>query len=127
MILPFCLLLQWSITPGSAIVREIKPAAGIGWRNVSVSPVSDRYGNDYIRKPQMVRLGVENANINVRANEEDFPKLAKMKTVAVDMGENGVFAGDEFLAVSGAGSSEFNFECVNMAEFSRLCLTCFLD
>lgn len=101
------LLYLWSLTPGAPMVMEIKPAAAIGWRNVGVTPVIDRFGNDSLRRPEIIRIGVDNTCINVRASEQNYPKVATMKTDAVDMGENGAFAAGEFLTLSSPGTSKF--------------------
>lgn len=73
------LLYLWGQTPGAPKVHEIKPGAAIGYRNIGVHSVSDRYGNQYIRKPRLVKLpcdiGTSSFSLNVREDESDYPKL----------------------------------------------------
>jgi hypothetical protein len=118
------LLFLWSQTPGAPIVSEIKPGAAIGFRNMGVHSVADRYGNEFIRKPRLVKLEINNGSndksysLDVRENESDYPKLDKMTTVAVDCGENGLFTADEFRTLSTPGSMEL----ISPEEIAEVCV-----
>jgi hypothetical protein len=118
------LLFLWSQTPGAPVVSEIKPGAAIGFRNVGVHSVADRYGNEFIRKPRLVQLQISNGSadsfhsLDVRENECDYPKLDKMITVAVDCGENGLFTADEFRTLSTPGSMEL----ISPEEIAEVCV-----
>jgi hypothetical protein len=120
------LLFLWSQTPGAPTVHEIKPGAAIGFRNVGVHSVTDRYGNKYIRKPRLVQLQVKNNDgggassvvMDVRENELDYAKLAKMSTIAIDMGESGLFTADEFRTLSAPGSMEL----ISPEEVAEVCI-----
>ena len=117
------LLFLWSQTPGAPIVHEIKPGAAVGFRNMGVHSVSDRYGNKFIREPRLVKLEINNGDgisysLDVRENESDYPNLEKMTTVAVDLGENGLFTADEFRTLSAPGSMEL----VSPEEIAEVCV-----
>ena len=116
------LLYLWGQTPGAPTVHEIKPGAAIGYRNVGVHEVSDRYGNEYIRKPRLVALPLDinssSVSLNVREDESDYLKLEKMTAVAVDMGENGMYAADEFRVLSAPGSMEL----ISPEEIAEVCV-----
>jgi len=100
------LLFLWSRTPGAPSVREIKPAAGIGYRQIDVHKVKDRYGNSFLRQPRLQLVKEEEQTINVREPLDNYPPLIPMQTVTVDCGENGLFSADEFRALSAPGSME---------------------
>lgn len=71
----------------------IKPGADIGFRNMGVHSVFDRYGNEYIRKP---RLQKPPLLLNIREDESHYPPVCKLNTAAVDSGESGLLTADEF-------------------------------
>jgi hypothetical protein len=115
------LLYLWGQTPGAPAVHKIMPGAAIGYRNIGVHPVSNRYGNNYIRRPRLLRLDGDSgeASLNVRENEaEDYPKLKEMTAVAVDMGENGLMTADEFRILSAPGSMEM----ISPEEIAEICV-----
>ena len=113
------LLYLWSQTPGAPRVMEIKPAAAIGYRRVGVHLVKDRYGNEFIRKPRILKLKVGDGTVlNVREDEASYRKLAKMVVVGVDMGENGLLTADEFRTLSAAGSMEL----ITPEEIAEVCV-----
>jgi hypothetical protein len=114
------LLYLWGQTPGAPAVHEIKPGAAIGYRNIGVHSVSDRYGNNYIRRPRLLRLDGDSgeSSLNVRENESDYPKLKEMTAVAVDMGENGLMTADEFRILSAPGSMEM----ISPEEIAEVCV-----
>ena len=80
-------------------------AAGIGYRNIGVHAIRDRYGNSFLRQPRLEKP-LEEQKLNVRESAENYPPIAPMQTVAVDCGENGLFSADEFRALSAPGSME---------------------
>lgn len=103
-------------------MHEVKPGAGIGFRNIGIHPVSDRYGNDYIRKPHLLQLRPNDcgsdSSLDLREDESLYQRLTKMTTVAVDMGENGLFTADEFRTLSAPGSMEM----ISPQEISEVCV-----
>lgn len=103
-------------------IHEIKPGAAIGFRNMGIHSVSDRYGNEYIRKPRLQKLklnGNESASLlNVREDSTNYPTLGKLVTVAVDSGENGLLTADEFRTLTAPGSMEF----ISPEEISEVCV-----
>ncbi len=116
------LLFLWALTPGAPAVHEIKPGAAIGFRNIGVHKVSDRYGNNYIRKPRLLQMKLDDPKnpqqVNVREDESQYPKLDEMTTVTVDLGENGLFTADEFRTISAPGSMEL----ISPEEISEVCV-----
>ena len=119
------LLYLWSQTPGAPTVHEVKPGAAIGYRNIGVHAVSDRYGNVYIRKPRLVPLTNSTNDkqhgssvLDVREDEGAYHKLDKMTTLAVDMGENGLFSAEEFRTLSAPGSMEL----ISPEEIAEVCV-----
>jgi hypothetical protein len=101
------LLMLWSQTPGAPSVKELKPAAAIGYRAVNVRRVQDQYGNGSIRKCRVLDLNhTSQLNLHEPATSEDYPELGPLELSVVDMGENGVFARDEFLTITAPNQME---------------------
>jgi hypothetical protein len=111
------LLYLWGQTPGAPAVHEIKPAAAIGYRDIDVHNVTDRFKNQYIRQPRLMNLTKEKS-LNVRENESDYAKLQPMAAVTVDMGENGFMTADEFRILSAPGSMEM----ISPEEIAEVCV-----
>jgi hypothetical protein len=96
-----CLLAR---TPGAPLVKEIKPAAAIAWKRIAYGP---------IRRGGKVLSQVEAAP---RALGDTFSTHdpaacrvldAPVENVFIDTGENGVFALEEFAAVTAHDQMEF--------------------
>jgi len=101
------LLYLWSQTPGAPAVLELKPAATIGYRNIGVASVNDRYKNKHIRQSRVVELNMEGINeVDVRESAKEYRVIAPMRTSIVDTGENGVFTADEFMTITAPGLME---------------------
>ena len=60
------LLMLWSMTPGAPVVKEVKPAAAIGYKSMDVREVSDIHGNSSIFGGRIMYL---------RENEEKLLSL----------------------------------------------------
>jgi hypothetical protein len=96
--------------PGWPIVKEIKPAAMIGWKDVDKNTIK-RGGKTY----QLYDCGVERAyNLENGATfayetmKEQGVSIGKnLEGVFIDTGENGVFSLEEFKIVSSLGLMEF--------------------
>ena len=91
-------------TPDAPVTVEIKPTAAIAWRNIAFGPVR-RWGQviEKIDCPQPLSVDTaftENADGWVETGEV-------VESVYADVGENGVFARDEFETVSSLGQMEF--------------------
>ncbi len=91
-------------TPGAAATLEIKPTAAIGWREIAHGPV--RRGGRPIelfdcREPVSVARAFG-------AGEPAWTSLNRPLTAAyINMGENGLFAREEFATITALGQMEF--------------------
>jgi hypothetical protein len=91
-------------TPGGPLVKEIKPAAMIGYRRVSYQTIKRR------GRPQMRFESVTQAldgRLNLRGDENRYRRLDKLRMAGVDTGENGFFARGEFETITHLNQMEF--------------------
>ena len=86
-------------------MKEVKPAAMIGYRAVTVKQVSDKHGNSDLFKPQQVSLS--SGVLNLRQENEQYERLETFNVAVVDTGENGVFTRGEFAAITALGQMEY--------------------
>lgn len=100
------LLFLLARTPGAPIVKEVKPAAMIGYRAVRVKRVSDKHGNDSLFAPKRVTLEAS-ATLSLAESETDYEKAGVLEVPVVDTGENGVFTRGEFAAITALGQMEY--------------------
>jgi hypothetical protein len=91
-------------TPGGPVVKEIKPAAMIGYRAVRTVPVRDRHGSDRLFEPATARA---TGAVDLRQTEDDFTPAGTHEVAVVDTGENGVFTRGEFAAITALGQMEY--------------------
>jgi len=93
-------------TPGGPIVKEIKPAAMIGYKKVSFQSLRNRRDNSPVHEyaPRTVHLDGE---IELSMPAERFKRLGELQMAGVDTGENGFFARGEFEAVTSINQMEF--------------------
>ena len=99
------LLFLLARTPNSPIVKEVKPAAMIGYRAVKVKQVSDKHGNSDLFAPKQVSLTGD--SLSLRQDLNDYDKVESFKVAVVDTGENGVFTRGEFAAITALGQMEY--------------------
>lgn len=99
------LLFLLARTPNAPIVKEVKPAAMIGYRGVRVKQVSDKYGNADLFSPKEIKL--DGKELNLRESQENYKKHADFQVAVVDTGENGVFTRGEFAAITALGQMEY--------------------
>jgi hypothetical protein len=104
------LLFLLSRTPGAPIVKELKPAALIGWKAIRKGkihragtpiPLYDCPVTEGYRLIPGESFSSKEVNIGTRINGKD------MDGVYVDTGENGIFSLDEFKAVSALGLMQY--------------------
>jgi NAD(P)-dependent dehydrogenase (short-subunit alcohol dehydrogenase family) len=89
-------------TPGAPAVTEVKPTATIGWREIAYGPVS-RGGKTFAKYDCGEAKGITEAfGDDPIWTGGDEP----LKSVFANMGENGVFARQEFETVTSLGSME---------------------
>jgi hypothetical protein len=100
------LLFLLARTPGSPIVKEVKPAAMIGYRAVRMRTARDKHGNSELYTPQRVSLS-EARDLDLRQSADAYEKVGKLDVPLVDTGENGVFTRGEFAAITALGQMEY--------------------
>jgi hypothetical protein len=104
------LLYTLSKTPGWPIIKEIKPAAMIGWKDIGKGVI--RRGN---RGYPLYDCPVEGAFRLMEGSTFSYeetdtgasPGGGQIEGVYIDTGENGVFSIDEFKAITSLGLMEF--------------------
>jgi hypothetical protein len=99
------LLFLLARTPNAPIVKEVKPAAMIGYRGVEVRPARDKHGNDDLFEPKTV--SVTQGALDLAEPIEGYTKQGKLEVAIVDTGENGVFTAGEFAAITALGQMEY--------------------
>ncbi len=91
-------------TPDGPLVKELKPAALIGYRRVSYNAVKRRGLPQLRYQSKSTRLdGV----ISLRGEENLYERLGKLRMAVVDTGENGRFARGEFETITHIDQMEF--------------------
>ena len=98
------LLFLMARTPDGPLVKELKPAAMIGYRRVSYQTVKLR------GRPQMLyesKLQNIDGRLTLRGDENQYKRIGKLKMAGVDTGENGFFARGEFETITHLNQMEF--------------------
>lgn len=98
------LLFLMARTPGGPLVKELKPAAMIGYRRVAYKTVKMRGRPQFRYQSQAQPLG---DMLNLRGDEGQYERLGKLHMAGVDTGENGFFARGEFEAITHINQMEF--------------------
>ncbi|HUF37539.1 MAG TPA: hypothetical protein VMN57_03360 [Anaerolineales bacterium] len=91
------LLFLMARTVGGPIVKELKPAALVGWIDTSFRAVKRRGKNVYRYTAQADRLS---GRLALSKPESAFETQEQLKLVVADTGENGVFAKGEFETIT---------------------------
>lgn len=91
-------------TPDGPLVKELKPAAMIGYRRVSYKTVRLRGQSQFRYESRAVPL---NGRLTLRGDETLYPKIDKLQMAGVDTGENGFFARGEFETITHIDQMEF--------------------
>jgi hypothetical protein len=93
-------------TPGGPIVKEIKPAAMIGYKKVNYQSLRDRRTHSPVvaYAPRSQSLDGE---LRLSLPKESFKAMGELGMAGVDTGENGFFARGEFEAVTSIHQMEF--------------------
>jgi len=100
------LLFLLARTPGAPIVKEVKPAAMIGYRAVEVRKVRDKHQNSDLYRPQQISLAGGD-HLELRDDAESYERDGELRVAIVDTGENGVFTRGEFSAITAFGQMEY--------------------
>lgn len=91
-------------TPDGPLVKELKPAAMIGYRRVAYKAVKLR-GQPQIRYQSVEQpLG---SRLLLRGDENQYERVEKLHMAGVDTGENGFFARGEFETITHTDQMEF--------------------
>jgi NAD(P)-dependent dehydrogenase (short-subunit alcohol dehydrogenase family) len=92
---------------GPTIVKEIKPAAVIGWREIGWGPIGARGGEIalYDCSPDDAVAVAEGASLE-RDGDFGTPTGGRLEGVYIDTGENGLFSAGEFAAITALGQME---------------------
>jgi hypothetical protein len=98
------LLFLLARTPDAPIVKEVKPAAMIGYRAVQVMEARDKHENSDLYVPREVALG---STLDLREDASAYDRAGRLTVPVVDTGENGVFTRGEFAAITALGQMEY--------------------
>jgi len=93
-------------TPGSAIVKEIKPGAMIGYADVAHRPITHKASGRTtgVFNNRQEPLG---DSLTLRGDASQYQRMADMTLPVVDTGENGLFTKGEFEAITSLRQMEF--------------------
>lgn len=98
------LLFLMARTPNAPIVKEIKPAAMIGYADINMRSVRER-GKPVLRyAPKTEKLGEA---LVLLEPPDEYDLRGELRVVVADTGENGFFAKGEFEAITAMNQMEF--------------------
>jgi hypothetical protein len=109
------LLFLMARTHGEPVVKEIKPAALIGFSGVDHRTVLEHGEPVHLYTAQTVPL---ESRLELRLATSNFERLSDLQLPVVDTGENGVFTKGEFEAITAIGQMEF----VTPEEVAHTCM-----
>jgi hypothetical protein len=109
------LLFLMARTPGSPIVKEVKPGALIGYREVEHRTIRERGETVWCYRAVREPLG---DRLDLTRDPEGFLRHIDLQLPVVDTGENGVFTKGEFEAITELGQMEL----VTPEEVAAVCL-----
>jgi len=98
------LLFLLARTPDAPIVKEVKPAAMIGYRGVRTIQVRDKHGNQQVFVPRATELS---DRLVLREDPTTYDVVGNLELSVVDTGENGLFTRGEFAAITALGQMEY--------------------
>jgi len=101
------LLFLMARTPRMAeIVKEIKPTATIGWKEIKYGPV--RKGGKAIELEDISFVNAEplSSKLELLRHGNNKPSIDMLEAVYIDTGENGIFSKGEFETISALGQME---------------------
>ncbi|MDR9450371.1 MAG: hypothetical protein RI637_04045 [Acidimicrobiia bacterium] len=109
------LLFLLARTHGEPVVKEVKPAALIGFSAVEYRTVLERGKPLCLYAAQTIPV---DSQIELRVATSNFERLADLQLPVVDTGENGVFTKGEFEAITSIGQMEY----VTPEEVAHTCM-----
>jgi len=92
---------------GPTVVKEIKPTAMIGWKQIGYGPIK-RHGKPYILYdcPPDQAVSVDDPANLVREGDFGQKQDRVLEAVYINTGENGLFAAGEFAMITALGQME---------------------
>jgi hypothetical protein len=109
------LLFLLARTFGEPIVKEVKPAALIGFSAVEHRTVLEHGEPVHLYAARAVPL---DGNLELRLATAEFERLSDLQLPVIDTGENGVFTKGEFEAITSIGQMEY----VTPEEVAHICM-----
>ncbi|MBI3740801.1 MAG: hypothetical protein HY257_03455, partial [Chloroflexi bacterium] len=91
-------------TPGAPIVKEIKPAAMIGYADITLRSITERGAPVLVYESKIESLADA---LTLADDATQYKKLGKLKVAVVDTGENGMFTKGEFETITAIQQMEF--------------------
>lgn len=101
------LLFLQARTPGAPITKEIKPTAAVGWKHIGYGKVLERGAPIPLQDCPPDQAMPLNGVLRLDDPAWDRRVGRDLESVYVDMGENGYFAMEEFMAITTSGQMEF--------------------
>lgn len=98
------LLFLLARTPDAPIVKEVKPAAMIGYKAVRTVAVTDKHGNGKLFQPRTLPV---QGDLVLKEAHSAYEACGELVVSVVDTGENGVFTRGEFGAITALGQMEY--------------------
>ena len=109
------LLFLLARTHGEPVVKEVKPAALIGFSAVEYRTVHEHGEPVHLYAARTVPL---EGRLELRLSTSEFDRLADLQLPVIDTGENGVFTKGEFEAITSIGQMEY----VTPEEVAHTCM-----
>jgi len=91
-------------TPNGPLVKELKPAALIGYRQVTHKSIKVRGQPQFRYASREERLGDK---LSLRGKDNQYPRLGRLRMAGIDTGENGFFTRGEFETITHLNQMEF--------------------
>ena len=98
------LLFLMARTAGGPLVKEVKPAALIGYAKIAHQPVMER--GVPVRRFEAVTVDLDE-RLELHMDPSEFTAVGDVELPVIDTGENGVFTKGEFEAITSIGQMEF--------------------
>jgi hypothetical protein len=101
------LLFLMARTPGGPVVKELKPAAMVGYNSIARRTIRERAKAGRPLQLFASRREPLGPTLALRQPEETYESLGPLRMVVVDTGENGLFTRGEFETITHMGQMEF--------------------
>jgi hypothetical protein len=94
-------------TPGGPIVKELKPAAMVGYNNISRRVICEHAKQGAPLHLFASRREGLSETLVLHEQEDSYERLEPIQMVVIDTGENGLFTKGEFETITHMGQMEF--------------------